>query len=80
MSLRPSQLRAGDQLLITVLGGQQRKATFLRRTPARGKGCPAVNYLRFPEYVGLYGPTDDGTRTMSDYNLSRQGQLAGGAA
>lgn len=80
MSLRPSQLHAGDRLLITVLGGQQHKATFIRRTPAKGKGCPAVNYLRVPAFVGLSGPDDDGTCTISDYELSRNGQFAGGAA
>lgn len=77
MSLRPSQLRRGDRVLVeTILGLKtMRKAIFVKREPARGKGCPACNHLIFPEFAGLDGPDDDGLCMMSDYDLARQGSL-----
>lgn len=54
--------------------GETRTAYFMRRVPAQ-QGRPAANYLRFPDYAGLNGPDDDGTCEMSDYDLSRRGEL-----
>lgn len=77
--MKPSTLRKGDWLIVLDTLGGERRAQFIRRVPARGKGCPARNLLRFPDFAGLDGPDDDGTCTMSDYDLSRRGRLAGGA-
>jgi hypothetical protein len=54
--------------------GERRTAWFVRRVPAQ-QGRAAVNFLRFPDYAGLEGPDDDGTCAMSDYDLSRRGEL-----
>lgn len=74
--MRPSTLKPGQPLMVSCpLGGaesRERRAYFVRREPARGKGQPAKNFLRFPEYAGLDGPDDDGTCQISDYELSRR--------
>jgi hypothetical protein len=77
--MRPSKLKAGDRLMVrpALGGGAELEAYFVRREPAKGKGCPAKNTLRFPDFAGLDGPHDDGTATLSDYELSRNGRLAG---
>ncbi|MCO1335341.1 hypothetical protein MO867_13465 [Microbulbifer sp. OS29] len=74
--MRPSQLKAGDQIQYRSIFGTERVAIFQKRIPSRGKGQPAKNYLRFPEFAGLNGPDDDGTCVVSDYDLSRRGRLA----
>lgn len=68
--MRPSKIQTGEKLLVkTGLG--IRIAFFVRRVPARS-GQRAVNYLRFPDYVGMDGPEDDGICQMSDYDVSRR--------
>ncbi len=74
MSTRPSKLRPGQKVLVKELvGNRSNIAFFVRREPARGKGRPAVNYLRFPCFIGLDGSDDGGVCVMSDYDLSRRG-------
>ncbi len=61
MSIRPSKLRPGQKVLVKEFVGNHSNITFfICRKPARGKGKPAVNYLRFPCFIGLDGPDDDG--------------------
>jgi len=43
------------------------RGTLLRRQPPRGPP-PAVNWMRFPGYAGLYGSEDDGTCQISMAN------------
>ena len=69
--MRPTLLRPGDQVVVTLFGGTKAPAEFVRRVPARG-GVKAVNYLRFPGFAGQDGPEDDGTCQMSDYDVSRK--------
>ncbi len=74
--MRPTKLKHGNKLLIRpALGTESHIGFFVRREPARG-GRKAVNYVRFPDYAGLNGPSDDGTIPMSDYDLSRRGEYA----
>jgi hypothetical protein len=76
MSCRPAQLRTGDRLmLVDGLGRSETLIEFIRREPARGKGCPATNWIRSHEWRGANGPDDDGTCTISDYELSRRARL-----
>ena len=72
--MRPMQLKAGDEVLVQMFCGRERKATFLRRVPSARAigGSKAVNYFRFPDFAGLNGLEDDGTCEMSDYQVSRQ--------
>lgn len=76
--MKPSTLKPGDKLLVTPTlgGGPALVAYFVKRTPAQGRGCPAKNTLRFPDFAGLDGPHDDGIATLSDYELSHNGRLA----
>lgn len=78
--MRPSKLKKGDKILYQGFFGGELVAYFVKRTPSRGKGCPAKNYLRFPEFAGQDGPDHDGTCEVSDYDLSRRGRLAEEAA
>ena len=74
--MRPSTLKPGTKLKIKCIFGQgDYTGFFVRREPAKGKGIPAVNYVRFPAFEGLNGPNDDGTCQMSDYELSRRGEV-----
>ncbi|MCU7846686.1 MAG: hypothetical protein KZQ89_01545 [Candidatus Thiodiazotropha sp. (ex Lucinoma kastoroae)] len=74
--MRPTKLKIGNKLLIRpALGTRSRIGFFVRRETACG-GRKVVNYVRFPDYAGLNGPGDDGTREMSDYDLSRRGEYA----
>ncbi|MBA1443777.1 MAG: hypothetical protein M3H12_02645 [Chromatiales bacterium] len=77
--MRPSKIRQGAEIIVSPEfgGGKPVHAFYMKRVPARGRGRPAVNYLRFPSYAGLNGPDDDGTCTMSDYDLSRRGKVIG---
>ncbi|MCO1336235.1 hypothetical protein MO867_18040 [Microbulbifer sp. OS29] len=54
--MRPSQLKRGDKIFYRSILGVEQVAYFQKRIPSRGKGQPAQNYLRFPEFVGLDGP------------------------
>lgn len=75
--MKPSKITAGTKLLVTSsLGNEKLTAYFIRRVPAKGRGCPAVNYLRFPAFAGMDGPKDNGVCQMSDYDLSRRGEYA----
>ncbi|MEO1902632.1 MAG: hypothetical protein ABGX87_12820 [Alcanivorax sp.] len=76
--MKPSELKPGQRLMIRPSLGDdgERLAFFVRREPARGKGAPAKNFVRFPDFEGLDGPEDDGTCQMSDYHLARQGRYA----
>ena len=75
--MRPSKLKPGAKLKIKAsLGSGYSTAYFIKREPAEN-GQKAVNYLRFPVFAGLNGPDDDGTSTMGDYHLSRQGSIVG---
>lgn len=76
--MKPSQLKPGQRLMFrpSLGDGQERLAVFVRREPARGKGRPAKNIVRFPDFEGLDGPEDDGTCQISDYDLARQGRYA----
>lgn len=64
MSMRPTLLKAGDQVRV-----DGRVMTFLRRDrqPCRS----AVNWFQCEAYRGLNGPSDDGRCTMTDYAVSR---------
>jgi len=73
--MRPTTLKPGDRLSIRMPLSSRETAYFVKRRPAAG-GRPAVNLLRFPAYAGLNGPDDDGTCGMSDYDLSRRGEIA----
>lgn len=74
--MRPSTLRKGDAILYSTWGGAERRAVFVCRRPSRGKGCPAVNIVKFPDYQGQDGPDDQGLCHISDYDLSRRGRRA----
>lgn len=75
--MHPAKLKPGDKVMVACIGAvTTRTAYFVRREPARGKGRPAKNWLRFPDFAGLDGPQDEGLCTMSDYELSRRGRLA----
>ncbi len=69
--MRPTQLRPGDRVVVTLFGGEKSRAEFVRRVPARC-GQKAVNYLRFADFAGQSGPDDDGITPMSDYDVSRK--------
>ncbi|MDF3840451.1 hypothetical protein P3W55_01860 [Pseudomonas citronellolis] len=76
--MKPSQLKPGTWLLIReAFGTAEYRARFEGRTPAQGKGRPAVNRLFNPEWVGLSGADDRGMATISDYDLARRGRLLG---
>lgn len=81
--MRPTTIRSGEKLRVqTGLG--VKTAFFVRRERARA-GVQAQNFLRFPDFVGLDGPGDDGICVMSDYEVSRKVERAdarqrGGAA
>lgn len=71
--MRPSTLRQGER--ITYHGYTESfQAVFIKRIPAKGKGCPAVNFIRIPAFAGLNGADDDGTCQISDYDLARRGE------
>jgi hypothetical protein len=77
--MKPTQLKSGDRIILTLsLGSGEVEAIFVRREPSRGRGFPAVNYIRIPDHAGLNGAADDGACTLSDYELSRNGRLAAG--
>lgn len=69
--MRPTSLRAGDKVIVTLFGGKQSTAVFIRRDPACC-GRKAASYFRFPAFAGQNGPDDDGTCPMSDYDVSRK--------
>lgn len=72
--VRPSKIIPGTKLIIAshVKGLGSSTAYFVKRVPAQG-GQKAKNLLRFPAFVGLNGPDDEGVCEMSDYDLSRRG-------
>ncbi len=77
--MRPSHLKPGTWLVIReAFGTGEYHARFEGRTPAQGKGRPAVNHLFNPEWVGLSSADDSGMATISDYELARRGCLLGG--
>lgn len=63
--MRPTSLKPGSRVICNG-----REYEFIRRDRAQG-GQPAVNVLRGDHLRGLYGPTDDGKCTMTDFYLSR---------
>lgn len=75
--MRPSRTKPGTALLLypSTGAGTPQSALFVRREPAEG-GRSAVNYIRIPAQAGLNGPDDDGTCTMSDYDLRRRRAVA----
>jgi len=75
--MRPSKIKAGTKLFITPsLGdGPALAAYFIKRVPAQS-GVKAKNFLVFPEFAGLNDVDDAGICEMSDYDLSRRGQIA----
>lgn len=70
--MRPTLLKRGDRVVVTLFGGKKAPAEFIRRQSAQRGGAKAVNYFRFPDFVGLNGPEDDGVCQMSDYDVSRK--------
>jgi len=73
--MKPSKIKPGTKLNIKSAFGGYNTAYFIKRTNAKA-GAKATNYLRFPDFAGLDSPEDDGTCQMSDYDLSRQGEIA----
>jgi len=73
--MRPSKLKPGTELKIKFAFGKgSYEAEFIKRIPA-ALGRKATNHIRVPDFKGLNGPDDDGTCEMSDYELSRRGEI-----
>ena len=77
--MSPSRLKPDTPIEYRTASGRWIRGVFLRRRPAKGP-TPAVNWVRFPGYAGLYGPEDDGTCQISDHDLARRGRIARGGA
>lgn len=69
--MRPSTLKPGARLNIAPIyrSGRIMTAFFIDHTPAHGR-FHAINRLRFPAYAGINNPDDDGTRQMSDDDMT----------
>ncbi|RLJ20007.1 hypothetical protein DJ031_06770 [bacterium endosymbiont of Escarpia laminata] len=73
--MRPSTLKTGAKLRITTtLGDDTYTAFFVRRQPARA-GRKATNHLRSTDFAELESSDEIGSFVMSDYDLSRRGEI-----
>ena len=74
--MKPSKLKPNQKITVKLSTSSSRRvAYFVRRIPAEC-GRKAVNFLRFPDFAGMNGPDDKGICEMSDYELSRLGEVA----